>query len=185
MRINGTTLIDHKKRVKLTLSCDEFALAQTVEDLVQGNPFDTVAGYQEVYKVIGFTNIEYRSIGSILIQKGIFERLEDNNVRLTSSWGTNTDQEDDFLEFWEEYGKVGNKKSAKRNFLKAVKAVGLDHLKARWKAYRAHLEESGQSQLHMSTWLNPDNERWDDEYKSSSVKKIAKANEAETTISSK
>lgn len=185
MRITGKTVIDHKKRVKLTLSCDEFVLAQAIEDIVGDLAFNTVKGYENVYKMTGFTNIEYRSIGSILIQKGIFKRLADNNVRLVSPWEADTSSQKDFDEFWDEYGKVGNKKAAKKSFLKALKVTDLDHLKERWKAYKAHLEESGQSQLHMSTWLNPDNERWNDEYKSSSVKKIAKANEQETSISSK
>ena len=71
--------------------------------------------------------------------------------------------EEEFEIFFKDYGKHGNKKTAKSKFIKIRQTTPLDELTKGNKKYVEHLEiETWKRKKHLVTWLNQDG--WKDEY---------------------
>jgi len=68
---------------------------------------------------------------------------------------------------WHKYGHIGNKVSAQRFFDRLLKNTTLEEILQHEARYTRHLlapENSWKTRMHLSTWLNPDKRRFEDEY---------------------
>lgn len=182
------SIIDHKKRNKFGLTCDEYVLLESIEEFMIKNKLKRFLPKNEdhrkkVNNPIAFSEELYKLVGNNLINKGMLIKCKETGFIVVPSWCAENEQvEQSFNLFWEAYGKVGSKKNALSMFKKALKQVDLEYLYERWEEYKSFLQESGQHQMHMSTWLNPDSERYNDEFKVTSVQKIDKKDEAEKVL---
>lgn len=69
----------------------------------------------------------------------------------------------EFEAFWADYGRCGNKKTAKDKFTKVRSTISLNILQEANKKYIKHLEvETWKKKKDLTTWLNK--ECWDDDY---------------------
>lgn len=182
------TIIDHKKRNKFSLTCDEYALIESIENFMVKNKIKRFLPkdpehQKKVNNPIAFSDELYKLAGNSLINKGMLIKSKEGGFIIVPSWCEENEKlEQLFNTFWETYGKIGSKKNGLTMFKKALKKVDLEHLYERWEEYKSFLEESGQHQMHLSTWLNPDNERYNDEFKVTSVQKIDKKDEKQTVL---
>ena len=83
-----------------------------------------------------------------------------------------TKVENDFLELWKLYGKIGCRQEALKSFIKAEKKVSIDKIKKGIETYLSYLENIKTSTFYpiknFSTWLNQ--ERWNHEYEIQNTK---------------
>lgn len=70
-----------------------------------------------------------------------------------------------FNDFWETYGKIGNKKQAEKSYNKAIKRASHEEIIRGVTEYKAQCRSRKTERKHIkhgSTWLN--NDGWQDEY---------------------
>jgi len=86
--------------------------------------------------------------------------------------------EEEFEIFFKDYGKHGNKKTAKSKFIKIRETTPLDELIEGNKKYDEHLEiETWKKKKNLVTWLNQ--ECWKDEYETDSSEEYLKVPDSE------
>lgn len=175
------TIIDHKKRLELELTMDQYALADAIEQVIDKyKDFDSKRDYDRIYRRTGIKREFYPSLGKALFVKDIISPIpETNKYILTAKWKGNNEEiiKKEFEKLWIRSGKVGNKQAAFKMFKKAVKEDPIEYLFSRWSLYEAFLKTSTQSQLHLSSWLNPENKRYNDEWKESAFSKKKDTNQ--------
>lgn len=183
--IKGKTSILHSKRVSFGLTCDEYVLLDTMHEIITSeskSEIDTLKIFPLVYEKIGFSIDEFKTIGKSLVKKGLLERtLTGNTYTIKNSWiGVSKVQIDSSFEaIWISYGKVGNKAKAKIMFQRALKETKLEHLQERIKLYLLFLAESGQIQMHLSSFLNPEFKQYDNDF---TIKLKRKPDEQKQTV---
>lgn len=69
-----------------------------------------------------------------------------------------------FEDFWDHYGRIGNKQKAKMMFERAIKEVSPEYLDERLNMYLNFIKKTNTFQKHASTWLNPKYKEFDNEY---------------------
>ena len=163
--IHGSTVINHKIRVKLDLTCSEYVVLEYLYERNTVGKKTTVYGeMNDLWKALGMRSDSFAEHVVDLIDLGYIE--ESNGIIVTEKWIKEfQDPHGGFGEFWKVYGKVGNKENARKMFLKAIKEVTFDHLIIRHAEYVKHLKNTPwKGKMHCSTWLNPSFKRFDDDY---------------------
>jgi len=191
--VSGSTIINHKIRVKLDLTCEEYVVADYIYNWQKRNPKEHCPidnDKEEMFRNIGIRSYEIlETLFSLLKKKivsdiqgfSIYSQLDDetrkkaiaNHSELqmtvlpiwTDEFEGKLDKE--FDEFWGVYGHVGNKVEANNMFRKARKVATYDHLLVRHQKYVKFLnseEEKWRGKMNCSSWLNPMYKKFDDKY---------------------
>lgn len=184
MNIKGKTTIEHAKRIKFELNCSEYVLIEAFLELSTNmnlSEINTVELYPHIYKLIGFTLPEYRESGISLTKKDLLQKTLTGNYTINSKWTGIKQQEisDSFEKIWTLYGRVGNKAKAKIMFQRALKKIDSEYMEKRINLYLLFLKESGQIQMHLSSFLNPEYEQYDNDF---SIKIKVKTNESKESV---
>lgn len=166
--IRGVSLVDHKIRVALGLTCDEYVAANFVYWCVKKKkfPISVSRDPELLWKHTGMRPHDIIPLLESLKEKGLVSKGE-QGIQLSKEWFQEIEKPDDaeFEKFWEAYGKVGNKKEARNRFTLALKITTYDHLIKQHQKYATYLEENPwRAKMACSVFLNPNNERWNDEY---------------------
>ncbi len=169
-------MIDHWQRKSLGLTCDEYCVLLQIYDYCKLKKLKSFI-YNKQFashtkKYLCLETQEQVLILRSLIKKGFFHRTKIPNrfTRDQSSLAPFEMNDDAFEELWSKFGKVGNKKMAKDAYEKTIRYDKHEFLMKRCSMYLEHLSITQQSQLHMSTWLNPDKKRYMDVYKTKNRK---------------
>jgi hypothetical protein len=147
---------DSYKKIAFRLRCSEKNITDAVKEC-------ETAGFLQV-------------IEKQLRIESVHDSLRDSNQPVTPETETETEAEAEaeaekdyqklFDQFWDVYGKIGNKQQAKKFFNKAIKeGVDYETIINGVKKYQHYCQAIGQEQRfirHASTWLN--NRGWEDEY---------------------
>ena len=164
--IHGSTVINHHIRVKLDITAMEYVILEYVYSRMKEGKKTSIFGeVDDLWKAIGIRPEEFSDYINDLMDLKFIE--PGNGVEVTDKWvkefaDANIEK---FEEFWETYGKVGNKETARKMFLKAIKESTYKHLLIRHAEYVKHLKNvEWKGKMHCSTWLNPVYKRYDDDY---------------------
>lgn len=164
--IYGSTVINHRIKHKLQLTGDEYIVLEYIYNMnKEGKKVTAYGDMENLWKAIGMYPPEFGKYAVSLIEKEFIE--ESYGLIVTSKWINEfvDVNQDKFEEFWEVYGRIGNKEQAKKMFLKVIKEIYYKDLLEKHAKYSKHLENAGwKGKMHCSTWLNPVNKRYEDEY---------------------
>lgn len=168
-KVYGTSTINHTIRTKCKLSCDEMVVMLYLSkfDEVKKRPF-TINDIDHMERSIGFNLNDFKFIVKDLKGKG-FCTAKNNQLYITKRFEeiANPEIDEQFEQLWNEYNYKVNRNGAISMFKRTVKVVKFDYLLRKLKLYERHLSlprNRDLSKMHLSTWLNPDNRRFDDEY---------------------
>lgn len=166
--ISGTSVINHKIRVSLVLSCNEYVMMDYLHRK------GTEGFYQDkIYLNTGFNEEQTKILLNKLLQKG-FLHNSNNNFSLGDKWARAfPDAEEDFKNFWYKDGKAvwpGSKPQAKYFYFELRKFVKKEVLIESRDNYFQFLElvkETGFNRATMAAerWLNPKNEYYNSNWK--------------------
>jgi len=79
------------------------------------------------------------------------------------AWQKQFNADDSFEEFWELWGKVGNKQKAREVYRRTLKVVDKDTLFTAAKKYiDFRIKQFSYHTTHAASWLNPKNRAWED-----------------------
>ena len=164
--IHGSTIINHKIRVKLDVTCSEYCILEHIYNLnKQGIKVTAYGEIDTLWESLGMRPTNFAEYVTDLIDLKYIE--EANGLVVTEKWYKEftTAYEERFEEFWNVYGIIGNKEQARKMFLKAVKEDTYDHLIQRHAIYVGHLKTCNwKGKMHCSTWLNPISKRYNDDF---------------------
>jgi hypothetical protein len=158
MRVTGKSLIDHNKRSKLELTCDEYAVLDYIVNKIHLSKDGTFELSEEDF-VSFFGEYIFDEIQSLCEKKLI--ALDENTVTLGDTtkkiFGESIDSL--FNQIWA-LGNRGNKQQARTNFVKAIKADTFENLLASYKYHIATTEET----YRISTYkfFDVKNKLWED-----------------------
>ena len=178
--IRGSTVIDHRKRVKLGLTLQQYVFLDIIEQLIlKHGKFNALSMQDDFYRLSGIDPIGFKSIGKVMMEKNFIVKVDKNIYVPFKAWGLSLgDYKKEFEVLWELYGKVGNRKTGEQMYIKARKAkFEYNFLLERVKVYLKFLKESGQLQLHASSFFNPTNEQFNNEFKAVKQEKKGGYNE--------
>lgn len=168
------TIIIHSKRKRMNISINQYALCDVIEKFIEKHGNMTKPELRAMVDIYHITDPveEFKKLKEL----GITD-ITKSGVVLTKKWNDlPPNHKDMFEEFWKEYGMVGNKKSAIDMFIRFLKSgETFETLTEKyWPKYKSYLG-SGATQLHLSTYLNPENERYKDNFVSNAhYKKVDK-----------
>lgn len=178
----STQSINHWLRKDLGLSCDEYCLLLYIYDYCKAKKLKKLIWNkymrEHIKKNLCFSIDQQIQLLRSLIDKGYFSRTTAKNrfIRNPQSITPFAPNKEKFEQMWEFYGKIGNKQMALEAYEKTIREYSYDFLMARIEAYHEHLKIVDQSQLHLSTFLNPNKKRFLDEYKKKKKQNHVKGN---------
>lgn len=157
----GITCIDHKKRLKLKLTIEEYVLMATIDDLVLNKKAAIISS---ISKTIGEVN------GKLLLKL-----TEENKIIIKKDsyicgdeWRLHFPHEECFESLWTLFknsGAKGNKAKAFEAYRKAIKTDSMKNIVSGAKAYIAKkISEDNQFLMHLSSFLSPEYQYWRDDY---------------------
>ncbi|MAH51481.1 hypothetical protein CMI37_37040 [Candidatus Pacearchaeota archaeon] len=172
--IHGSTVINHHIRAKLDVTAMEYVVLEYVYNRMKEGKKTSIYGeVDDLWKAIGIRPEAFSDYIADLMDLKFIE--ENNGIAVTDKWINEfaDANEDKFEEFWEAYGKVGNKENARKMFLKTIKETTYKHLLIRHADYVKHLSNvTWKGKMHCSTWLNPAFKRYEDDYKAEENEEI-------------
>jgi hypothetical protein len=166
--VHGRTIINHKVRSKVNISCNEYVIMDFIMNLFFEckKPFDPKTHEEKLYKAIGcyFYQIEVPIQG--LITKGLLS-CEEGLYLTTEKWDqhfNHVDVETEFAELWNKYGAKGNRKTA-LNYYRTLKKEGVtyEHIDAQMDIYLEFIKLTDTYIMHLSSFLSPGFKKYDDE----------------------
>lgn len=162
--VHGTTLIDHRIRNQLQLTCDEYVYLQFVYNWNKEN--GAISFYDhDLWRAIGKRNTDAEANSTY--KKGfIIPTIGTSHCNTSDKWNIHFDQSLEFDEFWTLYRKWGNKADTKRKYEKCRKIASKEQIFKGVKAYLQFKEGTEQQYIMKAeTWLNPEKRHWEDEYR--------------------
>lgn len=158
---NGITCIDHKKRLKLRLSVEEYTIMNAIDAIVLDKKKATVAS---ISSMIGEVNSKLL-IGLTSTSK---IAIKDNGYICGNEWRLMFPHDDCFNTLWDLFHKAGAKGNKAKGFeayRKAIKADSMKNIVAGAKAYIAKkISEDNGFIMHLSSFLSPEYQYWRDDY---------------------
>jgi len=155
-KIIGGTLIDHKLRTRLLLTCLEYVVLDYFYHFKFIEQLDWDAAH--VYRYTGLRRTHYDATIDRLIKKGIITDINQvsDKVKLLMNY------DEIFEKIWELFKKnPGVKKAGRKMFDKAIKKYPKDLLLNCAKNY-SELKKDAEKKyfMHVSSFLNPDEEKF-------------------------
>ena len=162
--VTGVTVIDHRTRRKLGLSCDEYVMMQFIDqnaDKKNNYKIDK----ELIWKFTGFTFEE----AVLLIQKLSFKSLislTGNSYQITNYWRSLNPKEDDvFEEIWIIMKKKGNKIKSLKSWKACIKLDPATDILQKTKDYVVHHNKLGtplQYRMKVENWLDAGTKPYND-----------------------
>ena len=172
IRTHGSSVINHKVRMKLKLTMEEYCLLDLIHRLnLRGKDLN----YDRIERYIGTDMETGKNTMLALHKKGLIYRLKDNSqIQINTIWSKihNTVIEDDFETFWrKENGRswTGSKKEAMMKYKQARESYTSDFILEKKRSYFLFLsqpEMSYRQVMNAARFLNPKfehfNEPWEE-----------------------
>lgn len=168
----GVSTVNHHMRSKLGVTADEYCildyLSLTYKKVDDKIIWDALF-VKTACKRLHYSPIKLRDFVGSLIKKKLLKKSTQKD-QIVINWTQKafahfTPNDDNFEELWELLNKNGNKQQAKKAYSITVKSYSHDFLMTRSKLYLEHLEITGYNQLHVSTFLNPQDKHFLNEFK--------------------
>lgn len=164
--ITGSTIINHRDRVSKGLSCDEYVMIDAINFYMEKNNLKTFDSrkFDQIRKLTGFEKDKIIELGKILKRREFLIDSGDKKYKINGKLWNDEEIIKGFEKLWKLYGKVGNRRNAESMYKKAVKIEGHEYLLVKVRIYKKFLAHSDQFPLHFSTFLNPKNKRYNDNF---------------------
>jgi len=169
----GSSIINHKIRVKLNLTNDEYILADFIKQWQDKHT--TRITYGDLWKATGLEPNILPIIWKGLKEKNIVYRHETGIVTTTTVWDSEFDVLSQFEDFWLIAPK-GNKASARKMYERAIKVVTHETLCEKYKVYTKWCNDTDTFKKDTSSWLNPQYQYWNDDLTPKNIKKAEDKN---------
>ncbi len=167
--VTGTTLINHKIRLKLGLTLREYVVCDFIHSYIYETKKARTFG--EWFKGTGFYPRMIHLTYERLLNKGVLFKDTDGMVKTTVMWNKHfPNDRENFNQIWRLHN-VGNKQQAQKVFIASCKVDTFENILKGTERYVEWLKESDQFPMHTSTFLNPNYKRWNDERDISKYKK--------------
>lgn len=158
----GRSLILHRQRIQLGLSMEEYALMAFIETRKAKN---LPVSYDKIEKYLGIDPIHAKELLIMLKQKELIRN--EKGIVITDKWFSVFEiSEKEFEDFWNINSKPcwpGSRKESLKMYIKARKLFDKDFLLQQRNAYFKFLQEPEneyRSKMSCSTFLNPENEKF-------------------------
>lgn len=165
----GTSLIDHKIRHALSLSCEEYVMADLICRYNKSHKLGTL-NYNRYVIDIGFNNEEVVMVGKKLIEKGILAKGA-KRIETTDIWNVYFNTDSQFEQLWKIH-PIGIKQKARIAFLRSIQEVPYETLLEKLQEY-VKSKEGNDFVMHLFTFLDIKNKCWENDFE---VKIKAKEN---------
>lgn len=168
--ITGSSIINHKVRVKLQLNCSQYCYMQYIADSFKKNAF---IDQMDVYKAIGMDANQQKSLADELIIKSFLYIDQHGIVFPTDKWASGWPKlEVEFDEFWKKDGKncwTGSKKEGLSLYIKARKKIDKETIIAQRNRYFEFLVITRKTGFNRSAssvekWLDPKKEMYMEDF---------------------
>jgi len=167
-KITGTSLINHKMRVKLNLTIAEYAVMVYSENVEINKK---LISSETVWSALGVSFELFIKIREMLVEKGF---LEKGTKKILPKWKDAFGNTEEYFElFWaaiviadSRYTWPGSKADAKKKFLVALKDKGFDYLMRQKKYYFTVIHESTFDRAVMGcpVFLSPVTKRYEEDW---------------------
>ena len=169
--IHGTTIINHKARYKLKLSCDEYVLIDLIHKLMIQNKLMTK---DRLKRWTGFDVEEARPLFNSLREKKLFESYKDEidktRYKVTKRYQIvhKLELDDNYEYFWQKKGNRtwhGSKAAGKKLYKIAADKYGVQYINNQKDSYFNYLSLEGMEWLriqNVTTFLGTTTERYNE-----------------------
>lgn len=169
--VTGYSAIDHRLRVQMGLSCEEYVLADYfILQLFNGEKNWT----NNLYKETGINSEDFQFLCVMLRDKGYIEFTALPIIKLTPLLRTHFRYDENFTQLYRLFQKmrsplgIGNKKKCEKLFFQCIKKIPGPMLLEKATAYAALKKGTEPAYiLQLETYLNPNEQRWNDNHRQS------------------
>jgi len=175
--VNGQTFIDHKLRLHLGLSNDEYVFLQFIKSYQDVSTKRIT--YGTLWMATGIDPTDVPPLWKSCKEKGMVYLHESGIVTTTQKFDDCFDIKTNFISFWQIAPK-GNRHDAHKMYQKAIKVTSHDNLCECYRRYIKWCDETKTFKKNTSSWLNPASKYWED--KLEIIKKDDKPGQQTTTI---
>jgi len=173
----GTSLINHKIRLELEISNDEYVFLDFLK-YMQDQSINKIT-WGDLWRKIGLDHRDLPPIWRSLKEKGLVYRHESGIVTTSQKWDDMFSAKINFDELWSIYPK-GNKQQAREMYKRAIRIQEHTALVEAYKKYVDWCEATDTFRKNTSSWLNPKFRYWEDDLKID--KKDDKSGQQSTTL---
>lgn len=171
--IHGTTIINHRARHKLKISCDEYVLLDLIHKLTIKNK---TLSKERIKNWIGFEYEDIKPIFKSVKEKGLYEKFTDvkgiTRYKVSKRYQTihKIEMDDDYEEFWRPSNTRswhGSKKAGKDLYKKLIDKYGSQYINAQKEAYFRYLEHpevAWKTVMNVTTFLSLEKERFSENW---------------------
>lgn len=171
MEIKGTTTINHRIRVQLKLSMEEYVMMDFIYNWNLNNT--ETPKLKHYFLATGYIAEDIQFLFKVMREKKLLiaHGKINKHCDVCPAWyaifSTSVDQVN---ELWKILQK-GNKPTVIQRLPKVLKQVSFDELKAKLIAYVKDCEVNGAFMKGLDVWLNPEKQHWNDPLRSQPINK--------------
>lgn len=156
----GNSLIDHRIRHELALSCDEYIMADYICRYNKTHKLGEIT-WRRYYTDIGFEpELVLSTVKSLMIKRIVINTRK--RIETTILWNDFFNTDNQFEELWKLYPK-GIKNKARIEFLKAINEVHYNTLLEKLQEYIASVQDSDFS-VYLSKFLDIKYKYWENDF---------------------
>ncbi len=156
----GKTTIDHRIRLNLFLTNDEYVLMELLKSVQDMTNWRIT--YGELWKKCGITKQELIPLWTSLKEKGMVYKHETGVITTSQKWDDAFAARGDFMAFWKIAPK-GNKEKARTMYNRAIKIIEHKILCETYTKYVDWCKATDTYFKDTSSWLNPQYKHWEDQ----------------------
>jgi hypothetical protein len=165
--VTGFSVIDHRVRLKLNLSVIDYIILDAVAQItiVDNIKF---TGLKKLRTIVGIDESELLVIVKDLIRRELLVPSEKYRYVPYLLFLSSLKYDEGFEYLWRMFktkGSLGNKQTALKAYKGAIKVSPLKEIVVGANNYWASKAPDAEHKLHLSTFLNPDNKMWLDQYR--------------------
>lgn len=184
--VYGKTIIDHRLRIKMGISCNDYVVMDFIMSLFQEKKkgFSTDAHQEQLNKAIGCYPEDIYPILKKMVDKQ-FLTVSKCGYLTTNKWDQhfNRKLEEEFESLWKKYGNKGTKARAKKYYITLSKeGITYEHIDGRIDIYLKFLEITKRFQMHFSSFLSPGDKPFDNEEYQEIVEQQGSFEEEDETV---
>ena len=160
MSANGISVINHKKRIELSLTIEEYVFLDFIWSTNKKQ--QTPIAFIQYLKFLGMLPVEVKLLFAKMKEKNLLVWDEKKKrVDIYTKWKDAFNTNNQFDELWKIHPK-GNKNISRERLSKVLDKIPFDELTTRLKKYLADCKNTQRFEKDLATWLNPKNEHWND-----------------------
>ncbi len=149
------TSIDHKIRIKLLLTMEEYCVLDFLCDRKE------LTKYSDYENNLGINKGQVGVILASLKKKQMIQQRASGEIVVCDLW-KNQFKKIDFIDILWNIHMAGSKQKARQRLPAVLKKIGLDELKKKLEQYVKACNDSGSYAKNLDAYLNPKSEHWND-----------------------